>query len=802
MLFFAPKVKNVSVILHTGHGSLVTDTWILFIMSLRHHVIFKFLLILNSSFFILHSSLPVSAQNILTEPLKYAWAGGLNSCQFSTIDLNLDGINDLLVFDRHGNRKLTFINHGTPNIIDYSFSPEYANKLPEFHDWILTADFNCDGKEDIFTYSSGGIRVYKNVSDTVLKFQLVTNMLKSFYYTSYIGILVTSVDYPAIADIDDDGDLDILTFFGLGSYIEYHKNLSIENFGNCDSLDYHLTDHCWGKFKESEGGNLITLNVICPYKELTSDFVISPPANVPTPNARKEKTNGKHRHTGSTMLATDLNNDGVKDLILGDVDYPNLIALTNGGTKDSAFMTAVDTAFPSNSRPVKLFSFPSSAILDLDNDGINDLLVSPFDPNYFISENFTSVWFYKNTGSNSNPVFEFQTDHFLQGEMLDFGSISYPVLYDFNGDGLQDLFIGNYGFYDSSWYYQEVLHSSFTARITYFKNEGSGVTPMFRKVTDDLAGISNLNRKAVFPTFGDLNADGKPELIIGNSDSTLIYFENKGFTGDLPEFGPPQYDYQHIRRDVFNSPQLFDLNKDGMLDLILGGRNGRLAYFRNSGTASLPLFQHVTDSLGGINVTNYNISYDGFSTPFFFRDNSQTTNLVVGSEVGKIYYFTQIDNNLGGKFKESDSLFSLIGNKSDTFTDGWRSSAAMGHLSSSDLFDLVTGNFSGGLRYFSGTITPGIAEGKSENALSFSVYPNPANDFVNVEGPGAVSREPGAGSSRRLKVENINISDLFGQLILKIPFSGKITISVSKLPAGIYIIRCGSSAQKLIIHHF
>jgi hypothetical protein len=95
---------------------------------------------------------------------------------------------------------------------------------------------------------------------------LVTNLLESYYYTGYVGILVTSVDYPAIADIDGDGDLDLLTFFGLGSYVEYHKNLSMEKFDNCDSLDFRLTDLCWGKFKESEGGNNITLNAGCPYE--------------------------------------------------------------------------------------------------------------------------------------------------------------------------------------------------------------------------------------------------------------------------------------------------------------------------------------------------------------------------------------------------------------------------------------------------------------------------------------------------------------------------------------------------------
>ena len=66
----------------------------------------------------------------MTGNLRYPWTGGLNSCQFVTIDLDLDGIQDLLIFDRHGNRKLTFINTGTPGVIDYRFEPSFARLLP------------------------------------------------------------------------------------------------------------------------------------------------------------------------------------------------------------------------------------------------------------------------------------------------------------------------------------------------------------------------------------------------------------------------------------------------------------------------------------------------------------------------------------------------------------------------------------------------------------------------------------------------------------------------------------------------
>ena len=36
---------------------------------------------------------------------KSPWVGGMNSVQFNEIDLNLYGVNDLITFDRSGNKK-------------------------------------------------------------------------------------------------------------------------------------------------------------------------------------------------------------------------------------------------------------------------------------------------------------------------------------------------------------------------------------------------------------------------------------------------------------------------------------------------------------------------------------------------------------------------------------------------------------------------------------------------------------------------------------------------------------------------
>src|SRR5690606_35117237 len=97
----------------------------------------KFLLffVLLSSWGYTRAQLNVSVYDSITvlalngDTLRHAWTGGVNSPQFSEVDLNLDGINDLFIFDRSINRITTFINKGTPNKVDYQLAHGYEQQL-------------------------------------------------------------------------------------------------------------------------------------------------------------------------------------------------------------------------------------------------------------------------------------------------------------------------------------------------------------------------------------------------------------------------------------------------------------------------------------------------------------------------------------------------------------------------------------------------------------------------------------------------------------------------------------------------
>ncbi|MEZ5149199.1 MAG: hypothetical protein R2759_19545 [Bacteroidales bacterium] len=129
------------------------------------------------------------------------------------------------------------------------------------------------------------------------------------------------------------------------------------------------------------------------------------------------------------------------------------------------------------------------------------------------------------------------------------------------------------------------------------------------------------------------------------------------------------------------------MNADGKVDLVIGEESGNINYYENTGSASNPQFTLITDSLGKVNVTNPNLSYSGY-TPCFFKDRNNKTELIVGSEEGKLFYFKNIDENLSGEFTENDSLYLLLNGEPLAISNGIRTGAAIAELDNDGFMNL------------------------------------------------------------------------------------------------------------------
>ncbi|MBM3418291.1 MAG: T9SS type A sorting domain-containing protein [Bacteroidetes bacterium] len=651
-------------------------------------------------------------------PLSLAWSGGLNYAQFSEIDYDYDDDMDLLVFDRSNDQIRLFENRLIDGNRSYVFNPIGQTLFPSDLRYRLTAiDYNQDGENDLFAYGIGGIKVYKNTgnSTTGLQWTVAKNLLYSDNWGTQLNLYVSSADIPAIVDVDLDGDIDILTYHISGEYLQYHKNISQETYGNSDSLVFELKNECWGGFREDVNSNTVFLN---------DQTAPCQGGNVPNPQLKPN--NSEKAHAGSTVLAIDMNGNGVKDLILGDVAYPSLNFLTNGGTEvnTNSLMISANPNFPSNSTPVSMQLFPAAFWVDVDFDLQKDLLVAPNAKN--VSENESSVLKYKNTAANNTPNFVFDTKAFLQEDMIEHGTGSIPVLTDIDNDGLVDLLVANY------FTYKPVLAKE--SKIAYYKNTGTADNPVFTFIDNDFLNLSQEGfGLRMVPSFGDLNNDGKKDIILGLENGTLCYLQNTS-TGSVPTFSAPVVNYpDHLGQSIsvgqFAAPQLFDLNDDGKLDLLIGKKTGEVLYYLNIGTISNPSFELMNSNLGNVDVSTPN-SPDGFAFPHFFR-HLDTTYLMVGSLEGSIYFYDSIDDNLtiGSNFRTISANF-----LNQEKNIGGYSSCAVGDLDNDLNLDLFLGQDLGGLFYLENdnTSTIGIQE-NNETEIPLQVFPNPTDGIFNVQ---------------------------------------------------------------------
>lgn len=643
-----------------------------------------------------------------TQTLDNPWAGGINSPQFSQVDLNQDNQLDLIVFDRNGNTLKTFVNEGVNGVMAYRHVPKYQRQFPEARQFVQMRDYNCDGKMDFFTYSTGGFEVHQNITqntDTALYWQQVTPL----HMLTEVGSQVYNLpeDVAAIDDIDGDGDLDVLAF-GPGVYqnfVSYYQNISVDSGWGCDSLRFVTNNLCWGSFAELPQDFTILLGVSCK----TGSLDEGNPSGTPGMGASRA-------HAGSTLLTLDIDADNDKDLILGDISYSYLQLLHNGGDQFTSTITQVDSGYPGNTLPVNIPLFPASYYLDVDNDNINDLLVGPNtnEP----SSSINNSWLYKNNGANNLPDFQFSQNDFLNSDMIDLGAGCHPTLVDVDGDGLLDLIAGNLS--------SKNPMATDTSRLAYYRNNGTALFPSFEWVSNDFGGLSQYGLLGIYPTFGDIDNDGDQDLVIGDREGELHYFENTAGTGNPIVLALSQVNYMSIDIGEHAAPQLVDLNRDNLLDLVIGERDGFINYFENTGSATLAQFDSVPtiDTLGGVSVAVP--GFPGFSSPFVTDklDSSGNYFLVVSDYEGLVRVFDNVEGNLNGNFTVLDSIF----------TSGSQVSVTMGFLEGDSLINIVTGELAGGLQIWSkrDSIPIGI-QGQPNPWSAIKVYPNPATNFLTVE---------------------------------------------------------------------
>ena len=670
--------------------------------------------------------------------LLYPFAGGLNNPQFWNIQLDNDGLTDLLVFDRNGGKVLTFRNTGT----NWFYAPEYEYEFPAMEHFVVTADFNCDGLEDLFTSFDDGVSVYKAVPEgSNISYVLETEKLEyeeiGFSFDVGVGI----IDIPAFVDVNGDGDLDMLTFKLIGGFVDYFENQAVENGQPC-TLQLEHVNSCWGDFYESGITKAVQLDSSC--SETPVD---------------KSMLHGMH--AGSTFLVFDEDADGDMDLVLGDLSFQNLNKLVNGGDASLAHIVEQDTVFPGYDIPVDMTTFPAPFLLDVDLDGRQDLLVSPNKEGFSI--NTHNVSYYRNVSVDDTFVFQFQEDSLFVSDMVDVGSEAHATFFDHNNDGLLDIVIGNYGYFNAG---------TFNGKLALYENTGTADAPSWTLMTRNYADLEIYGFRGLHPTFGDINGDGKTDMLVGEENGFVHYFKNIAADGADATFILAGPNFQGIDVGKYSTPQLVDVNGDELLDLIIGEENGNLNYYENTGTATDPVFTLLDELWGSVDVRKP-LTLTGYSTPWLTYDADGNAMLLVGCLAGSIFQYTPTPDFSGAFTKVTEDYAAI--------DDGDRTTVCTADLDGDGILEILTGNDRGGITLYRDASTI-VQTNEVFVPGKLHPFPQPAADVMFL----SVSDQ---------ELTHLFIYDLTGKLVECVALGQErpLRISLEHIMPGMYVLNAADA---------
>ena len=352
----------------------------------------------------------------------------------------------------------------------------------------------------------------------------------------------------------------------------------------------------------------------------------------------------------------DLDSDGDFDFWLGNTNRPPLYLQNNGTATNPVFAPGPDLL---SGIPYLASEIAVSA--DINGDGILDL----------VTGGFSGLHLFLNSGTNANPVFT-ESGGYFSG--LNVGSNPVPDVADVDNDGDLDLVVGL---------------SENGSVIIYFNN-GSAAVGNFSESNCQLIGDIGLY---AYPVFCDFDSDGKQDILCGRDTHGFVFYQNIG-TATNPIWEENNTFFSGLGMSTYwNSPDLVDLNGDGLYDLVYGTAAGPLQYYVHTGTAENPSWQQNTSLFGGV------LDVGGASNPVFYDfDGDGDLDLISGNQLGYVKFYRNTGTAYAPAWQEDNSYFANIHHSI-------YSAVTVGDVDADDLPDVILGDLNGGLYFYHNTGT-------------------------------------------------------------------------------------------------
>ena len=216
------------------------------------------------------------------------------------------------------------------------------------------------------------------------------------------------------------------------------------------------------------------------------------------------------------------------------------------------------------------------------------------------------------------------------------GASVKPTFVDIDADGDLDAFArNNYG---------EILfyRNSGTASNP---NSGTASNPSFNDPFANYFGLTDFSGSAN-PTFADIDGDGDLDVFMGNLDGYAQFYRNIG-TASEPDFGAPIANKFGLDvRGFSTNPTFADIDGDGDLDAFAANSYGHILFYRNNGTAIVPVFEDFGTEWHGLTSNGYlaNLTFADI-------DGDRDLDAFVGNGNGDILFYRNTGNASSADFE-------------------------------------------------------------------------------------------------------------------------------------------------------
>ena len=177
--------------------------------------------------------------------------------------------------------------------------------------------------------------------------------------------------------------------------------------------------------------------------------------------------------------------------------------------------------------------------------------------------------------------------------------------------------------------------------MQFYRNNGTATAPVFAAdaAGNPLAGF-DVGYFSV-PSFVDIDNDGDFDAFVGESNGTVKFYRNNG-TATVPVFAADAANNPLAGFNVgyYAAPAFADIDNDGDLDAFVGEYYGTVKFYRNNGTATVPVF--AADAAGNP-LAGFDVVWNA-APSFVDIDNDGDLDAFVGEWLGQVSFFENFEN--------------------------------------------------------------------------------------------------------------------------------------------------------------